>query len=106
MRLHRIEEDVCRVTADEQGVDLKFEFTDADDDSVTDFLWFNRMLRREKCPAQVNLPRAIAVGDSIRVDDGLHGFWRDSPTGALNEHNWKDFASWRLLTPVDSCQKH
>lgn len=47
MRLHRIGDDVYRVTADEHGVDLKFRFTDTDGDGAADFLWFNRMLRRE-----------------------------------------------------------
>ena len=48
MRLHRIDDDVYRVTAAEHGVDLKFRFTDTDDDGIANFLWFNRMLRREE----------------------------------------------------------
>src|SRR5699024_6605813 len=52
MLLHRIGEDVYRVTAAEHGVDLRFRFTDTDGDGIADFLWFNRLLRREAPPGK------------------------------------------------------
>lgn len=46
MNLYRVGPHVYRVTAEENGVDLTFKFTDTDGDGVADFLWFNRLLRR------------------------------------------------------------
>jgi len=47
MRMHRLEGTTYRVTAEENGLDIKFVFTDTDGDGVADFLWFSRLLRRE-----------------------------------------------------------
>lgn len=47
MRLHRIGDGTYRVLAAEHGIDLTFVFMDSDGDGVADFLWFNRMLRRD-----------------------------------------------------------
>lgn len=63
MRLHRIGDDVYRVTADEHGVDLRFRFTDTDGDGVADFLWFNRMLRREHPQSSARLASVLKASD-------------------------------------------
>ncbi len=52
MRMHRLEGRTYRVTAEENGLDIKFVFTDTDGDGVADFLWFSRLLRRETRKAQ------------------------------------------------------
>lgn len=51
MRLHHMGDNVFQVLVTEYGVDLKFLFKDTVGDGVADFLWFNRILRREREPS-------------------------------------------------------